>query len=97
MDHGVILGIFGRRKSTILKVSIIKIYHVAQHFLQLKFLLIVETKLEHVIIQLAHEIAEKHVAVEGELIVTPSDMLAGRHLSIQIDDLVLSICQFKAF
>ncbi|XP_047263788.1 MLO-like protein 1 isoform X2 [Capsicum annuum] len=80
MDHGVILGIFGRRKSTILK-----------------FLLIVETKLEHVIIQLAHEIAEKHVAVEGELIVTPSDMLAGRHLSIQIDDLVLSICQFKAF
>ncbi|PHT46589.1 hypothetical protein CQW23_15747 [Capsicum baccatum] len=36
-------------------------------------LLAVGTKLEHVIIQLAHEIAEKHVAVEGELIVTPSD------------------------
>ncbi|KAF3619878.1 MLO-like protein 1 [Capsicum annuum] len=36
-------------------------------------LLAVGTKLEHVIIQLAHEIAERHVAVEGELIVTPSD------------------------
>ncbi|KAF3652496.1 MLO-like protein 1 [Capsicum annuum] len=38
-----------------------------------QLLLAVGTKLEHVIIQLAHEIAERHVAVEGELIVTPSD------------------------
>ena len=40
-------------------------------FLQL--LLAVGTKLEHVIIQLAHEVAEKHVAVQGDLVVRPSD------------------------
>ena len=32
-----------------------------------------DTKLEHVIIQLAHEVAEKHAAIEGELVVQPSD------------------------
>ncbi|KAM3231701.1 MLO-like protein 1 isoform X1 [Capsicum annuum] len=42
-------------------------------FVPFILLLAVGTKLEHVIIQLAHEIAERHVAVEGELIVTPSD------------------------
>lgn len=31
------------------------------------------TKLEHVIIQLAHEVAEKHAAIEGDLVVQPSD------------------------
>ncbi|GJV08763.1 MLO-like protein 1 [Tanacetum coccineum] len=36
-------------------------------------LLSVGTKLEHIIIQLAHEVAEKHVAVEGEPVVKPSD------------------------
>ncbi|KAJ0730809.1 hypothetical protein HanOQP8_Chr07g0244581 [Helianthus annuus] len=36
-------------------------------------LLAVGTKLEHVIIQLAHEVAERHVAIEGELVVKPSD------------------------
>ncbi|KAJ0079251.1 hypothetical protein Patl1_23587 [Pistacia atlantica] len=36
-------------------------------------LLAVGTKLEHVIDQLAHEVAEKHVAIEGELVVQPSD------------------------
>ncbi len=30
-------------------------------------------KLEHVISQLANEVAEKHVAIEGDLVVTPSD------------------------
>ena len=40
-------------------------------FLQL--LLAVGTKLEHVIAQLAHEVAEKHVAVQGDLVVHPSD------------------------
>ncbi|XP_035548546.1 MLO-like protein 1 isoform X3 [Juglans regia] len=38
-----------------------------------KSLLAVGTKLEHVICQLAQEVAEKHVAVEGELVVKPSD------------------------
>ncbi|EXB88258.1 MLO-like protein 1 [Morus notabilis] len=36
-------------------------------------LLAVGTKLEHVITQLAHEVAEKHVAIEGDLVVRPSD------------------------
>ncbi|KAK3025824.1 hypothetical protein RJ639_041272 [Escallonia herrerae] len=36
-------------------------------------LLAVGTKLEHIISQLAHEVAEKHIAIEGELVVKPSD------------------------
>ncbi|KAL6840314.1 hypothetical protein ACP4OV_030124 [Aristida adscensionis] len=36
-------------------------------------LLAVGTKLEHVITQLAHEVAEKHSAIEGDLVVNPSD------------------------
>uniref|UniRef100_A0A803L855 MLO-like protein n=1 Tax=Chenopodium quinoa TaxID=63459 RepID=A0A803L855_CHEQI len=36
-------------------------------------LLAVGTKLEHVITELAHEVAEKHVAIEGDLVVKPSD------------------------
>ncbi|EPS69012.1 hypothetical protein M569_05755 [Genlisea aurea] len=42
-------------------------------FIPFILLLAVGTKLEHVITQLAHEVAEKHVAVEGELVVQPSD------------------------
>lgn len=38
-----------------------------------QLLLAVGTKLEHVITQLAHEVAEKHIAIEGELVVQPSD------------------------
>ncbi|XP_031478013.1 MLO-like protein 1 [Nymphaea colorata] len=36
-------------------------------------LLAVGTKLEHVITQLAKEVAEKHTAIEGDLVVQPSD------------------------
>lgn len=36
-------------------------------------MLAVGTKLEHIIIQLAREVAQKHIAVEGELVVKPSD------------------------
>ncbi|KAK3030886.1 hypothetical protein RJ639_037236 [Escallonia herrerae] len=36
-------------------------------------LLAVGTKLEHVISQLPHEVAEKHAAIEGDLVLTPSD------------------------
>ena len=39
----------------------------------LQLLLAVGTKLEHVIDQLAHEVAEKHSAIEGDLVVNPSD------------------------
>ncbi|XP_057953264.1 MLO-like protein 1 [Malania oleifera] len=42
-------------------------------FIPFILLLAVGTKLEHVITQLAHEVAEKHVAIEGELVVKPSD------------------------
>nr|GEW14896.1 MLO-like protein 1 [Tanacetum cinerariifolium] len=42
-------------------------------FIPFILLLSVGTKLEHIIIQLAHEVAEKHVAVEGEPVVKPSD------------------------
>ncbi|KAK8545549.1 hypothetical protein V6N13_066827 [Hibiscus sabdariffa] len=42
-------------------------------FIPFALLLAVGTKLEHVISQLAHEVAEKHAAIEGELVVTPSD------------------------
>ncbi|XP_058094417.1 MLO-like protein 1 [Magnolia sinica] len=42
-------------------------------FIPLFLLLAVGTKLEHVITQLAHEVAEKHTALEGDLVVRPSD------------------------
>ncbi|XP_076917547.1 MLO-like protein 1 [Bidens hawaiensis] len=42
-------------------------------FIPLILLLAVGTKLEHVIIQLAHEVAKKQVVLEGEPIVKPSD------------------------
>lgn len=38
-----------------------------------QLLLAVGTKLEHIITELAHEVAEKHVAIEGDLVVKPSD------------------------
>ena len=38
-----------------------------------QLLLAVGTKLEHIITELAHEVAEKHVAIEGDLVVNPSD------------------------
>lgn len=42
-------------------------------FIPFTLLLAVGTKLEHIITQLAQEVAEKHVAVEGDLVVQPSD------------------------
>ncbi|KQK10960.1 hypothetical protein BRADI_2g57317v3 [Brachypodium distachyon] len=42
-------------------------------FLPLLLLLAVGTKLEHVIAQLAQEVAEKHSSIEGDLVVNPSD------------------------
>lgn len=51
------------------------------------------TKLEHVILQLAHEIAEKHVAIEGELIVTPSD----NHFWFDRPQIILFLIHFILF
>ncbi|XP_050224693.1 MLO-like protein 1 [Mercurialis annua] len=42
-------------------------------FIPVILLLSVGAKLEHVIAELAHDVAEKHVAIEGDLIVKPSD------------------------
>ncbi|XP_004290768.1 PREDICTED: MLO-like protein 1-like isoform 3 [Fragaria vesca subsp. vesca] len=53
-----------------------KFTQVHEHaFIRERFLgmVAVGTKLEHVITQLAHEVAEKHIAIEGDLVVTPSD------------------------
>ncbi|XP_073304091.1 MLO-like protein 1 isoform X2 [Primulina huaijiensis] len=48
---------------------------LGRHSVLLSWLLLlaVGTKLEHIISQLAHEVAEKHVAIEGDLVVQPSD------------------------
>lgn len=42
-------------------------------FVLLQLLLAIGTKLEHVITQLAHDVAEKHSAIQGDLVVKPSD------------------------
>uniref|UniRef100_A0ACD5WIL3 Uncharacterized protein n=1 Tax=Avena sativa TaxID=4498 RepID=A0ACD5WIL3_AVESA len=42
-------------------------------FIPLIMLLAVGTKLEHIIAQMAQEVAEKHSAIEGDLVVNPSD------------------------
>ncbi|XP_009600156.1 MLO-like protein 1 isoform X2 [Nicotiana tabacum] len=62
-------------------------------FIPFILLLAVGTKLEHVIIQLAHEIAEKHVAVEGELVVQPSDS----HFWFDRPQIVLFLIHFILF
>ncbi|CAN4098643.1 unnamed protein product [Withania somnifera] len=62
-------------------------------FVPFILLLAVGTKLEHVIIQLAHEIAEKHVAVEGELVVTPSD----DHFWFDRPEIILFLIHFILF
>lgn len=60
---------------------------------KLKLLLAVGTKLEHVISQLAHEVAEKHVAIEGELVVKPSD----EHFWFSRPQIVLYLIHFILF
>ncbi|XP_042400595.1 MLO-like protein 1 [Zingiber officinale] len=42
-------------------------------FIPLILLLAIGTKLEHVITQLAHDVAEKHSAIQGDLVVQPSN------------------------
>lgn len=49
--------------------------------------------MEHVIIQLAHEVAEKHVAIEGELVVQPSD----DHFWFKRPQIVLVLIHFILF
>nr|GMD73192.1 MLO-like protein 1 [Ipomoea batatas] len=53
--------------------SVTKTDYMALRLGFIMLVLAVGTKLQHVIIQLAHEVAEKHAAIEGELVVQPSD------------------------
>ncbi|KAG9445778.1 hypothetical protein H6P81_011906 [Aristolochia fimbriata] len=62
-------------------------------FIPLLLLLAVGAKLEHVIIQLAHDVAEKHTAIEGELVVRPSD----DHFWLHRPRMVLYLIQFILF
>ncbi|THG00614.1 hypothetical protein TEA_027602 [Camellia sinensis var. sinensis] len=62
-------------------------------FVPLILLLAVGTKLEHVITQLAHEVAEKHIAIEGELVVQPSD----NHFWFHRPPIVLFLIHFILF
>ncbi|KAL2508117.1 MLO-like protein 1 [Forsythia ovata] len=62
-------------------------------FFPFVLLLAVGTKLEHVISQLAHEVAEKHVAIEGELVVQPSD----NHFWFHRPHVVLLLIHFILF
>ncbi|KAI3829902.1 hypothetical protein L1987_04033 [Smallanthus sonchifolius] len=62
-------------------------------FIPFFLLLAVGAKLEHIIIQLAHEVAEKHVAIEGELVVHPSD----DHFWFQSPRIVLFFIHFILF
>ncbi|XP_077227240.1 MLO-like protein 1 [Tasmannia lanceolata] len=62
-------------------------------FIPLILLLAVGTKLEHVITQLAHDVAEKHTAIEGDLVVQPSD----DHFWFGRPKIVLYLTQFILF
>ncbi|AES74322.1 hypothetical protein MtrunA17_Chr3g0145831 [Medicago truncatula] len=62
-------------------------------FVPVILLLSVGTKLEHVITQLAHEVAEKHAAIEGDLVVQPSD----NHFWFHRPHIVLFLIHFILF
>ncbi|KAF3329388.1 MLO-like protein 1 [Carex littledalei] len=62
-------------------------------FFPLFLLLALGTKLEQVITQLAHEVAEKHSAIEGDLVVKPSD----EHFWFNQPRIVLYLIHFILF
>ncbi|KAK2638431.1 hypothetical protein Ddye_026226 [Dipteronia dyeriana] len=62
-------------------------------FIPFVLLLAVGAKLEHVISQLAHEVAEKHIAIEGDLVVQPSD----EHFWFNRPRIVLFLIHFILF
>ncbi|KAK7277422.1 hypothetical protein RIF29_18574 [Crotalaria pallida] len=62
-------------------------------FIPFILLIAVGTKLEHVITELAHEVAEKHAAIEGELVVRPSD----DHFWFHRPQIVLFLIHFILF
>lgn len=62
-------------------------------FIPLILLLAVGAKLEHIIAQLAQEVAEKHTAVDGDIVVRPSD----DHFWFHRPKLVLYLIHFILF
>ncbi|XVF06731.1 hypothetical protein REPUB_Repub06bG0075900 [Reevesia pubescens] len=62
-------------------------------FIPIVLLLAVGTKLGHVITQLAHEVADKHVSLEEELVVQPSD----EHFWFNKPRIVLFLIHFILF
>ncbi|GAB2220690.1 hypothetical protein Droror1_Dr00008357 [Drosera rotundifolia] len=62
-------------------------------FIPFFLLLAVGTKLEHVIFQLGIQVAEKHVAIEGDLVVRPSD----NHFWFNRPRIVLFLIHFIQF
>lgn len=62
-------------------------------FFPLILLLALGTKLEHVITQLAHDVAEKHSAIQGDLVVKPSD----EHFWFSRPRIVLYLIHFILF
>ncbi|KAD3336173.1 hypothetical protein E3N88_31692 [Mikania micrantha] len=69
------------------------LFSISQSLKRLALLLAVGTKLEHIIIQLAQDVAEKHEAIEGELVVQPSD----DHFWFQRPKIVLFFIHFILF
>lgn len=62
-------------------------------FIPLILLLAIGTKLEHIFSQLAHEVAEKHTAIAGPLVVNPSDT----HFWFHRPKIVLYLIHFILF
>ncbi|KAG8647974.1 hypothetical protein MANES_09G134100v8 [Manihot esculenta] len=62
-------------------------------FIPFLLLFAVGTKLEHVITELAREVAEKHIAIEGDLVVKPSD----EHFWFNRPDIILYLIHFVLF
>ena len=51
----------------------LKLCNIFNVFSSLQVLLVVGSKMEHIITELALEVAQKHTAIEGDLVVSPSD------------------------
>ncbi|GJM88615.1 hypothetical protein PR202_ga04695 [Eleusine coracana subsp. coracana] len=62
-------------------------------FIPLILLLAVGTKLEHIIAELAYDVAEKHTAIEGDLVVNPSD----EHFWFGQPRIILHLIHFTLF
>ncbi|KAH9726471.1 MLO-like protein 1 [Citrus sinensis] len=62
-------------------------------FVPLILLICVGTKLQHILTQLAQDVAEKHMAVEGDLVVKPSD----DHFWLHKPKLVLTLIHIILF